>query len=284
MTAPAASFRRVPTDRFAPSEGRRYCRGRQWLLWFWSPTLAGASWWGRPDADDVAEHLKGLDFHSGIAGVPAPGEGDPVDVILDCSGITRLEPAGFSLLQEDLVERMSFWELHVGKLAVLMPDGWVGALTSGFWNIVGPGFEWQCFASHDDAAAWLARDELVAALDAVAAARAEGEGSAAEELRQWLARAPLSPTLASAALDLGRSARTLQRELSAAGTTFRRELAGWARERAEHALAFTDDKVDAIAAELGYPSTAAFSTQFKRWTGLAPTAYREKARAGGQPS
>ncbi|MFB8241757.1 AraC family transcriptional regulator [Kitasatospora purpeofusca] len=48
---------------------------------------------------------------------------------------------------------------------------------------------------------------------------------------------------------------------------------------AQHTLRRTDTPLSAIAASLGYGSDSAFSTAFKRATGLSPRHYREAARA-----
>lgn len=46
-------------------------------------------------------------------------------------------------------------------------------------------------------------------------------------------------------------------------------------ERAQHLLATTDDKVEAIARQVGFENASVFSRAFKRWVGLSPTSYRE---------
>jgi len=50
-------------------------------------------------------------------------------------------------------------------------------------------------------------------------------------------------------------------------------------QRAAELLAATDDKVETIALAVGYQNPFAFSTTFKKWTGVRPSGYR--ARSGG---
>ena len=55
-------------------------------------------------------------------------------------------------------------------------------------------------------------------------------------------------------------------------------LCGWRMRLAQHTLRRADTPVSAIAFNLGYGSESAFSTAFKRTTGLSPRAYRQAAR------
>ena len=53
----------------------------------------------------------------------------------------------------------------------------------------------------------------------------------------------------------------------------------WRMHKAGTLLRRTGDSLDAVAAQVGYESEAAFSKAFKRWAGLSPGAYR-RARSG----
>lgn len=46
-------------------------------------------------------------------------------------------------------------------------------------------------------------------------------------------------------------------------------------QRARHLLGATDDKVEVIARAVGFESAFAFSTTFKKWTGVSPSEFRE---------
>lgn len=61
-------------------------------------------------------------------------------------------------------------------------------------------------------------------------------------------------------------------------------LTQWRMQVAATRLAQSGAKVAAVGAEVGYDSEAAFSRAFKKATGLAPGAWRERRRAAGVPS
>ena len=66
--------------------------------------------------------------------------------------------------------------------------------------------------------------------------------------------------------------RVCQREL---GRSPMQHLASLRIERAQRLLATTDDKVEAIAEQVGFANAPVFSRAFKRWVGQSPTRYRE---------
>ena len=72
------------------------------------------------------------------------------------------------------------------------------------------------------------------------------------------------------------SVRTLQRRLGEEGTSFAALV-----DEARHALSRellggTDLPLVEVASNLGFAEFATFSRAFKRWTGLAPGAYRQR--------
>ena len=88
------------------------------------------------------------------------------------------------------------------------------------------------------------------------------------------------PSLARVAQDLRLSARTLRRQLRAAGASFQ-DLVEEARHA--HALTYltnTDHGIKEVAARLGYTDPSNFRRAFRRWTGQSPAAYRAKHSGG----
>jgi AraC-like DNA-binding protein len=73
---------------------------------------------------------------------------------------------------------------------------------------------------------------------------------------------------------IGTSSRTLQRQFSAHGTTFSQVLARSRLGLASRLLSDPAFKVIDVAYETGYSDPAHFTNAFRRWTGLAPRAYR----------
>ena len=84
--------------------------------------------------------------------------------------------------------------------------------------------------------------------------------------------------LSRAARALNVSTRTLQRQLEEAGTSFRDLGSALRQERAERLLAATDQKITAIAKELGFESLQSFTASFREASGETPADYRARRR------
>ena len=83
--------------------------------------------------------------------------------------------------------------------------------------------------------------------------------------------------LPSAAEMARMSERSLQRGLAARGYTFKRLVEEVRFEAAVRMLGDSDAKIVEIAAELGYTDSANFTRAFRRWSGVAPRAFRRSA-------
>ena len=81
------------------------------------------------------------------------------------------------------------------------------------------------------------------------------------------------------ARELGRSARSLQRELVANGTTYQAIVDHCRRSAAERYLGDRTLPIAEIAYLLGYSEPAAFHRAFKRWRGETPLAFRQRVTA-----
>jgi AraC-like DNA-binding protein len=87
-------------------------------------------------------------------------------------------------------------------------------------------------------------------------------------------RALGADSLCSASERLGMSARTLQRRLEDAGTSFWAELERARRERAFCLVTATDRSLFEVALELGFADSSTFSRAFRRWYSVQPSALR----------
>jgi AraC-like DNA-binding protein len=107
-------------------------------------------------------------------------------------------------------------------------------------------------------------------------ARAEHDAPIADRVRRWLAAQSLEhrPTMESVARDLGMSARSLRRRLRGERTPYPALMEDARAARAKSMLEDTQISVQEAAYALGFGTPTAFSRAFKRWTGLAPSAYR----------
>jgi AraC-like DNA-binding protein len=83
------------------------------------------------------------------------------------------------------------------------------------------------------------------------------------------------PSLARVARRMGTSPRTLQRRLEAEGTTFAAEVAHVRRARAEAFLRAPDVSIAEVSWLLGFAEQSAFTRAFRRWTGSAPSRWRD---------
>jgi AraC-like DNA-binding protein len=84
--------------------------------------------------------------------------------------------------------------------------------------------------------------------------------------------------LAPVAAALKISPKSLERRLSARGTTFSDIVEGVRRELSQQWLRDTDMSLDQIAYLAGYTATAAWLRAFKRWTGTTPGRFRQHRR------
>ena len=106
---------------------------------------------------------------------------------------------------------------------------------------------------------------------------------AGEVVRERLAaRKPVG--VAVVAKSLGTSARSLQRALGEAGTSFQSVLAQARFHEAEALLSDPAPGVAEVAERLGYADTRAFTRAFKQWSARSPSAYRAAHLPAPPPS
>ncbi len=75
---------------------------------------------------------------------------------------------------------------------------------------------------------------------------------------------------------LGVNPRSLRADLKLINTTFEKIVAHYREKLARRLLANTNESIDQIVYLTGFSEPSAFSRAFKRWTGEAPTAYRQR--------
>jgi AraC-like DNA-binding protein len=116
------------------------------------------------------------------------------------------------------------------------------------------------------------------------ARRARRTGIGARVRAAMLRHRPVVPTLEDIAAERHVSPRTLRRQLSAEGTSYR-ALADEVRLTfAEELLTSAHLSVTQVADRLGYADAASFSRAFKRWTGRAPGEFARSQTNAGAPS
>jgi AraC-like DNA-binding protein len=103
---------------------------------------------------------------------------------------------------------------------------------------------------------------------------AEADELASIEAVTALALCESYPRIEWVAAKLGLTRRTLQRRLNERGTNFAALVGTVVQRQALDLLARGSEPLTGIALRLGYSDLAHFSRAFKRWTGMAPSAYR----------
>lgn len=87
---------------------------------------------------------------------------------------------------------------------------------------------------------------------------------------------PHLPSLPAIAAELGLQPYTLQRKLKHEGVTYLDIKNQIKRDAAIELLANSELSIEAISSQLGFVETSPFTRIFKQWTGVPPSAYRQR--------
>ena len=253
----------------------RYWLGEHQLVWCRSPTACGSLHWGRPTHHDARD----LTIAMQLAKHPALA--DRIDVLVDSSAIERVEWLPFARVLEAARECVPAHRIR--RHAVVVGPGLVGAQVA---PLVATTLPLRVSTDRSAAYAWLEwapGNDAIAAVDEATQVMIEARRCAAvvHRLRVYLTASLTIATVDSAAATLITSARTLQRELAAAGTSFSAELHAARIRVAAEKLLVTGDKVEVIAREVGCASASRLAAIFRRFTGTTPAVYRERYRLAG---
>jgi AraC-like DNA-binding protein len=251
----------------------RSIAGRTWLYFYPHAGFCGFVVWGKPTSDDLERLVQVLRVELDKAAHVS---------LIDARRVESADPRGFRVLERYVRAHHAELARAVKKLAIVRPDGIVGAITAGFFGVTPPPYPVELFDDRLRALAWLGVDDApkVEASLAEEEERASGTPPLLRDLRALLEQRLDDPSLAAVARVLALSERSLQRKLSEHGTTFQTE-ANAARVRvAKRLLRETDDKLTRVAHDVGCASLASFSSLFRRATGETPSAFRERHRRG----
>lgn len=95
-----------------------------------------------------------------------------------------------------------------------------------------------------------------------------------ERVRRRLRRGADWPGVEAVATQWGISPATLRRNLAAEGTSWQRVVDELRRDLAIHLLGERSRSIEQVAVSLGYGDARSLHRAFRKWTGLAPGAYR----------
>lgn len=227
----------------------------------------------------------------GMWGVPTAAEVKRLGRLISSELRPNVQPH-FSLVQLSQVERVDVEALDALRtyveenapglsanvLAQAMVHGSKGLsamIVAGFAHVHPPPYPMRAFPSTEEATTWLfpARPELAGYVEALLDV-ARGLPAVVTQLHAVLDRTLATATLVNTAATLGWTARTLQRKLHDAGTTFQQEYADAQLNKAKRLLVESDTKIAAIALAVGFSSPSHFSQQFRKMTGYSPQDFR----------
>lgn len=249
-----------------------YYLGSAFLHFFVDRTLCGILLFGRADASAIAELTRAL-------AVELPECAPPHALYVDARRLTGVSAAAWQPLADFAARRGPELRRNVTRQALVRPAGVPGALAVGFYEALDaapyaePGPQ---FADSASALAWLGRSDaepLLLELDEAAAATV-GASPLRRTLHEQILARPDQATLAAVAQRLGLSARALQRQLQAAGTTFPREARAARVAAAKSLLVESRDQLSEVALAVGCPSPSHFSRMFTAAAGCSPSEWR----------
>jgi AraC-like DNA-binding protein len=258
--------------------GRFWC-GRSFIVWWADETLNGTVFFERPDEFDMRFLVRAYDTEL-AAGV------SPHASLIDARRLTAVDLGAFNALSSYLDSRREAFSRLVMKQALLRPEGLAGAVVSGFYAVLEPIFPVAVFTDPAAALQWLGTPELapvIDELDAVCAIACE-TSPLLVSLRSVLERDLRRTTLGESACELGLSARSLQRRLREAGTSFRLQRHLAQVGVAQRLLLETNFDMKRVAADVGCASLQHFSVLFRRVTGESPTAWRRQRLGSERPA
>lgn len=247
-------------EEYLSQTSQGWWASERFLVWRHSHELRGFAAWGACSASDAVLLVDIIEEDPARQG----GGGS----LADLRRLEGIAPGAFEALAGHVDRDGS----SATREAVLRPAGPLGALIAGFAEIVKPSGPWGVFTQPKEAFEWLGWPDvpLYNLLDEFV-----GSQLAPPEIRQLRGLLRVSPAmgLIDAAGGLRCSPRTLQRLLGCAGTTFQAERDSIRMELAREALA-TTASLSVIALDIGFSSSAHFSSWFRRHQGLSPSSYR----------
>jgi AraC-like DNA-binding protein len=258
-------------DAFFASPAGTFLVGRHWAYACTGDGMFAQIYWGRPEAADVETLLA-------LWQVELCDATPPHASYVDASGLTGMDPGWFQLMGAELERNRGALSRKLARQALVRPPGLPGALVAGFYDVLVPAYPVQVFERAADALDWLGHP---GALDDIT--RLVGSTGSEEPLvghiRRYLVTGLGAASLTGAAREAGVSARTLQRRLRDAGTSFQTELQIARVDAAKKLITDTDLKLTAIALEVGCSSLQHFSGLFRQLTGVAPSEWRARRAA-----
>jgi AraC-like DNA-binding protein len=249
-----------------------YTAGESWLYFAFERGPHGYALWGTPSATDMD-------------GLVAVLEGElvrepPHSGLVDLRHLEGVRPTTFAALERYTTRHAERLNQIVTHTAMVRPKGLVGTMAEGFFRIVKPPFELSFWTDLEGALAHGGHPQAAEAARELEAARAVVCGRSPTRMRllSYIGEHLQEPTIEAGARACGLSVRTLQRQLTAEGTSFLREVLLVRIARAKLLLSETDDAITSVALSVGFATPQHFSEAFRRQEGESPGSFRQRAR------
>ena len=277
MSSSGCSRRRAETPQayFAAPFDAVLCRARFICVGF-APDVFCLSAWGFLEAADFDELCEVFDaavssphqqrrqlvLHEALEGATSAALGRFVRYI-------RRRPGAFA---------------GVCREALCRGHGLVGFVADGIYGSGVLPFPGRAFSERTAAIAWLGDDlryrasEICDELAALEKRYGPPRDPLLADLHRLFERDRWNTTLTESARELGMSARSLQRRLRKAGTSFDRLRRDAVLTAAKAELEDSTRTVKQVALSLGYASAESFSTAFRSMTGASPSQWRRDNR------
>lgn len=211
---PAASL-----DDFLAQPVGRYVVGSHYLAWCASPTLCGSTLWGTVAEADLPALFRLWDLFRHI---PSPR----FSAVTDARYFEQFTPDLLATVLAYLRSRVADFGERLDKHAFLVATNTAAAAMIGTYTAAGMRHDWRIFDSSEPCFHWLdpvAGPPLGRDLDRLIA-EARNQDTLLGTLHRYLAATQDEPSLDRFAATIGRSTRSVQRELTERGTNFRHEL------------------------------------------------------------
>lgn len=262
----------TPVETFMLGPTGRYTAGTSSIIWCASRSVCGLYFWGRPTADELLAVARVCETYP-------QHMADKFDVVVDGREVEALDGEALTVQMAwlwrqgaKLLQHAQIWSVVAegsvaARLARLMPN-----LTESdrFHVSTSAATAYRAVGGEGGPA-------LSAEVESIAA-RVRGMPRELQVIRALLARR-VDAKIEDAAKELGVSTRSLQRWLSAHGTSFHDEAVAARFAEACELLLTTDLKIAAIGAKLGI-SERAVTMLFRAKTGLTPVVWRSQNTKG----
>lgn len=252
----------------------RYVHGAGWLCFYATPHLSGVSVWGTVEASAVQRATVITPWIHRAGASPRIG-------LIDARRVDSADPGAFRVAASYVRHHRAAIASLIDRVAILHRPGLLSSVAAGFFSMLDPPYPVRSFADLEEAFAWINLPDVGSVVGELDRILRTSESALRSELRALLARSfetaqSLSPpTLASCARQLGVSARTLQRRLEEAGSSFRGELATARVERAKELLCDPALSVGEIASRV-LTTEQQLSRLFHRMVGQPPARWRRQ--------